>query len=116
MDQIGSLHEHLLIQTPDPRAFPISSLVCSGLPAPAATTIAHGYATDDYVVIAGATPDAYNGTVQITVTSTTAFTYALGDFASSPASGSATAAYNSDAQGGRKVTWRDFAKVWGELI
>ena len=41
------------------------------------TTSAHGLATGAYVGISGAAPAGYNGTYQVTVTSTTTFTYLL---------------------------------------
>lgn len=41
------------------------------------TATDHGLETGDFVTVSGATPSAYNGTFQITVTSTTAFTYVM---------------------------------------
>jgi hypothetical protein len=41
------------------------------------TATAHGLATGDFVTVSGATPAAYNGTFEITVTSTTEFTYVM---------------------------------------
>ena len=42
-----------------------------------ATATSHGYATDDLVTISGATPAAYNGQKQITVTGANTFTYSI---------------------------------------
>jgi hypothetical protein len=41
------------------------------------TATAHGLTTGDFITVSGATPAAYNGTFQITVTSTTEFTYVM---------------------------------------
>lgn len=41
------------------------------------TSTAHGLSTGDFVTVSGATPSAYNGTFQITVTGTTEFTYVM---------------------------------------
>lgn len=41
------------------------------------TATAHGLITGDFVTVSGATPAAYNGTFQITVTGTSEFTYVM---------------------------------------
>ena len=51
---------------------------------------AHGYETGDWVFIDGAVQTEYNGIVQITVTSTTAFTFSVDSGATSPATGTIT--------------------------
>ncbi len=53
----------------------------------------HGLATNDYVVIRGAQPDGYNKVAQITVTSTTVFTYTVPSGLSSPATGTPIFSY-----------------------
>lgn len=62
------------------------------------TPSAHGYATGDYVTIAGATDlttagqiSQFDGTFQITVTSPTTFTYAVADTGVASASGTLVA-------------------------
>lgn len=105
----GKLTERLTLQTPTAEAIRISSLTRSGSTATATTVKAHGYATKDYVTIAGAVPAGFNGKVQVTVTGTTTFTYAVSSGLSTPATGQITATYANDAQGGRKDTWRTLA-------
>lgn len=51
------------------------------------TTAVHGLATNDNVVIRGAQPDGYNKVAQVTVSSTTVFTYTVDSGLSSPATG-----------------------------
>lgn len=55
------------------------------------THTAHGFSTGQYVTIAGATPAAYNGTYQITVTGANTFTYVFAGSGTSPATGTITA-------------------------
>jgi hypothetical protein len=53
----------------------------------------HGLATNDYVVIRGAGIEGYNKQAQITVTSTTAFTYSVDSGLGSPAGGTPVFSY-----------------------
>lgn len=79
-----------------PTPITLTSLTSSGTTCTATYTAEHGYSTDDYVVIAGASPTDYNGTFRIIVTGVTTFTYtALVAPASSPATGTITAAKNN---------------------
>ena len=55
----------------------IAGLVSVGTTATATTATAHGLSTNDWVYLYGQTPTAYSGTYQITVASTTTFTYTL---------------------------------------
>lgn len=55
----------------------ISSIGQSSTTATLTTATPHGLSTGDTVVIAGATPAAFNGTFSITVTTATAFTYQM---------------------------------------
>jgi hypothetical protein len=55
----------------------ITGLTWSGGVVSVTTTSAHGVSTGAYVTIAGAAPAGYNGVYQVTVTSTTTFTYLL---------------------------------------
>jgi len=70
----------------------IASITRSGSTATVTTSASHGYATDDWITIAGASESGYNGVFQITKTAATTFTYSLGSLTpSTPASGTKTA-------------------------
>ena len=64
----------------------ISSITSSTTTATVTTGSAHGLATNDWISLSGQTTTAYSGTYQITVTSTTTFTYTLPAATTSPAS------------------------------
>ena len=64
----------------------ISTITNTGTLATLTTSSVHGLTTGTYVYVSGATPIEYNGFFQITVTSTTQFTYIM----SFPPTGSAT--------------------------
>lgn len=113
---IGRMVEQLVIQTPTPQAFTLASLTRSSTTATATTNAAHGYSTGDYVTIAQASPDGYNGKVKITVTSTTVFTYTVSSGLSTPATGTITATYQSNPVGGRAVTFRELDTIWAEML
>ena len=69
----------------------LTSLTSSSTTATGTTSSAHGWAAGQYVVIAGASPAAYNGTYRIESTPTsTTFTYAFAG-GTSPATGTITA-------------------------
>jgi hypothetical protein len=55
----------------------ISTITHVSTTATLTTATDHGLVTGDFITVSGATPAAYNGTFQITVTSTTAFTYVM---------------------------------------
>jgi head-tail adaptor len=113
---IGTMREQLVVQTSAPLARSVSSLTRSATTATVTTAAAHGYATGDYVTIAGATPAGFNGKFPVTVTGSTTFTYAVSSGLSTPAAGTITATYASDAQGGRAETWRTVDTLWAELV
>ena len=71
------------------------SLTRTGSVATATSSSDHGFATGDTVVIAGAVETEYNGSVVITVTSTTTFTYTVSGAPSTPATGTITASLDS---------------------
>jgi head-tail adaptor len=118
--RIGALTEQLIIQENAPDALSVTSLTRTSTTATATTAVSHGYATGDYIAIAGATPSGYNGKWKITVTSATAFTFAVAGTLATPATGTITATYVSDAQGGRKIGWATLATapdgLWAELV
>jgi hypothetical protein len=75
--------------TPDPVTVTLAQT--SGT-ATATSTTAHGYVVGDHVTIAGATPTAYNGEVEIlTVPTTLTFTFSIASATTSPATGTITA-------------------------
>jgi len=66
--------------------------------------------------MAGADVAGYNGKKQITVTGPSTFTYVVAGTLATPATGTLTATYFSDAQGGRKLGWEVLATVWAEQL
>lgn len=103
---IGAMREHVTIQTDRPLAIRLTALTWAGGLASATTAAAHGYTTGDYVTIAGATPSGFNGKVKVTVTGASAFTYPVTGPLTTPATGSITVVYTSNAHGGLVVGWR----------
>ena len=85
------------IPIPDaaPTAISVSTLTSSGTTATCTTTDDHGWQSDDYVTIAGATPSAYNGTFQITKTGADTFTYTLASDPADTTTGTITATKNN---------------------
>ena len=69
----------------------ITSLTRAGSVVTATTSGNHLLASGQRVIIAGASPVAYNGTQAITVTGATTFTFAIAGTPSSPATGTITA-------------------------
>jgi len=113
---IGPLRERLLIQENVPDPISVTSLTRSSTTATAVTATPHTYATGDYVTVGGATPTGYNGKVKITVTGASSFTYPVNGTLATPATGTITVTYFSNAQGQRVVGWQDFATIWGEQL
>lgn len=114
---IGKLIERLTFEDNVPDALSVSSLTRAATSATVTTATAHGYASGDYVTVAGALPTGYNGKVKITVTGPTSFTYQVSSALSSPATGTITSTYASDAQGNVKAGWETFAdRVPAEVI
>lgn len=111
----GELTEQLTIQSPTPVAVSVSSLTSAGGTATATTAAPHGYATGDFVTIAGADQAAYNGEVQVTVTGASTFTYPVAGGPATPATGTITATFTSDAAGGQGSGWHQLAVVWGSM-
>lgn len=113
---IGDLRERLTVESFAPVPVSLSSLTRASTTATATTGAAHGYTTGDYVTVAGATPAGYNGKVKITVTGATTFTYPVNGALATPAIGTLTAVYDSDAQGGRKLAWATVAILPAALV
>jgi len=88
----------------------ISSITSTSTTATVTTGSAHGLSTGDYVVLSGQTTTAYSGEYQITVTSTTTFTYTLLASTTSPASVAGTYAvqdYSGGAFNPMLIRWAD---------
>lgn len=69
----------------------VTSISRSATTATLTTTTNHGLASNSWVTVVGASPDGYNGLVQITVTGATTFTYTVGGALTTPATGTITA-------------------------
>lgn len=115
MPPIGALRERLTLLTATVLAVRVTALTRSGTTATAVTQTPHGYTTGDFVRIAGA-DQAYNGKAKVTVLSSTQFSFTCTAGLTTPATGTITSTYVSDAQGGRLETWRTLDTVGGELL
>lgn len=71
----------------------VSNLISTGNVATATTSTAHGYNEGQTIVIAGATPSGYNGTVVINTVTAFSFNYAIVGPLVSPATGTITSTY-----------------------
>jgi hypothetical protein len=81
----------LLYRTLD-TAQAVASITRSSATATVTTSSSHGYSSEDWITIAGATQTDYNGSFRITKTAATTFTYDLGTLTpATPASGTITA-------------------------
>ena len=93
----------------------VSTLTRGGGIATATTATPHGFATGDSVVIAGASPGAFNGTKTITVTGANTFTYA--QTGTTAATGTITATKSlggtADRFTFRSSGVRNFTLQWG---
>ncbi len=69
-----------------------------------ATSVAHGFSTNDSVTIAGATPAAFNGTFTVTVTGPSNFTYTIGSV-QGDATGTITASGTASADRTNLIRW-----------
>jgi hypothetical protein len=101
-DQGGNVIENVrvLLETADnggggglPYQASVSTLTQTGGTATLTASSAHGLSTNDYVVVRGASDEYYNKTAQITVTSTTAFTYSVNTSAAASAGGTPVFSY-----------------------
>jgi head-tail adaptor len=110
-----TLRELLVIQENAPDPVAVTSLTRTTTTATATTATPHGYASGDYVTIAGATPSGYNGKVKITVTGASTFTYVVNGALSTPATGTITALYVSNAQGQPEIGWSTYRTIHAEL-
>lgn len=116
MPSAGLLRERLTIQSQDPQPRTVTSLTSTGTTATVTTSLAHGFTSGDYVTIAGASPSGYVGKVSVTVTGAKTFTYTVSSGLASPATGTITATYVSDAIGGSVTNWFTVVTLPAELV
>ena len=109
------LRERLIVQENHPDPIPVVSLTRASGTATVQTATPHAYTTGDFITIAGASPTGYNGKWKITVTGPSTFTYLCNATLTTPATGSITALYVSDAQGGQALGWATYRIVFAEL-
>ena len=113
---IGQLREKAQVIYDTPQAVAVTSITRSGTTATVTTTPPHGWATNDYITHAGAAQSSYNVRAKITVTGATAYTFTVAGSPDTPATGTVTATYYSDAQGGRRTVWQVLDTVGAELM
>lgn len=112
----GKLIERLIIEENVPDPIGVASITRTSTTATVTTAVPHGYASGDYATVAGAVPTGYNGKVKITVTGANTFTYPVLGSLTTPATGTITVVYVSDAQGGKRVSWATHATIAAEAI
>jgi len=114
---IGAMHERLAVQRNDPPILTVVSITRTTTTATVTTVTAHGFVSTDYVTIAGADQSGYNGKFKVTVTGLTTFTYTVSSSLATPATGTITAIYTSNAQGGQgNDYWRTVDTIWAEML
>jgi len=114
--QAHVLREILELQENVPDALEVTSLTRVTTTATAITAAPHGYTSGDYVTMAGATVSGFNGKKQVTVTGASSFTYVVAGTLVTPALGTITSTYFSDAQGGHAIGWESFRTIHAEPI
>ena len=112
------MREQIVVQRNDSPMISVSSLTRTGTTATVITTVPHGYLDGDYVTIAGAGVVGYNGKWKIvSVSSAMTFTFTCSSSFTSPATGTITVAYTSNAQGGvGEDFWRTLDTLPAEFI
>jgi SPP1 family predicted phage head-tail adaptor len=112
----GELTEELTLLSPTPVAVAVSGITRVTTTATVTTGSAHGYTSGDFIVIAGADQAAYNGEVAITVTGASTFTYTVAGNPATPATGTISALFSSDSQGGQGSGWHTVATIFGAVV
>ena len=125
----GAMTERLALQSKVPTPVSIVDLAEIGGVAFATTAVAHGFKTGDRVRVLGAEPpagspplwgedDGLNGLVTVAALTPTTFSYPVTVVLGSPSdiTGTITALYVSDAQGGVRPFWTTYATVWAEMV
>lgn len=96
-----------------------TSITSSAGTATVTTPIAHGFTTGDHILVAGAVQTPYNGSVTITSTGTTTFTYAVSGAPASPATGTLTVEKVNNVSVAFTVPWDiptgAYYEVWRTL-
>lgn len=82
-----TVYENTSLVSPDLYSFSITGITRTSQTATATTSGAHGLTSGDTVLIDGAVETQYNGTFEVTVLSTTTFTYTVSGSPSTPATG-----------------------------
>jgi head-tail adaptor len=111
----GDLNDRIVILTGAPVAVSVTSITRVSATATVTTASAHGFTTGDFVVHAGATQTEYNGEVKVTVTGPTTYTFTVSGTPASPATGTITATYKSNSQGGNEWGFSTLATVWANV-
>jgi SPP1 family predicted phage head-tail adaptor len=114
---LPNLRETLVIQDGAPDPVAVTSLTRASLTATVQTATPHGLTNGDFVTITGAVPAGYNGKRKATVTGASSFTFPVTDGAlATPATGTITATYATNAQGQVIADWDDVATIFGEQL
>lgn len=107
---MGLMRERITVESPGWAAI-VVTITRMGAVATITASAEHGWQSGDYVLIAGASPSAYNGVKAVTVTGDMAATFAVDSGASTPATGTITAQFQKDGQGGVRPSWIEFARM-----
>lgn len=114
------MRERIVVQRNDPPTLSVSSITRSSTTATVTTAIPHGYLATDYVTIAGCdgATIGYNAKWKlVSVPTSTTFTFTCSSGFTTPATGTITVIYTSNATGGFGVDfWRTLDTVPAEFI
>lgn len=117
---LGRLREHLLVQRNDPPTLSVSSLTRTSTTATAVTTVPHAFLVGDWVTFSGSLIVGWNIKVKVvTVPTTTSFTFTCSGSLTTPATGTITVVYTSNASGGmgsNGSSWRTVDSLPAEMI
>ena len=92
-----------------------ATITRSGTTATVTTASAHGYATNNWITIAGATQTDYNGTVKITVLTTTTFSYTVANSPTTPATGTITSTSGMVADNASVLSSSPYLSRWTQV-
>lgn len=92
-----------------------ATITRSSTTATVTTASAHGYATNNWITIAGASQPDYNGTVKITVLSTTTFTYTVANSPTTPATGTITSTSGMVADNPSILSTSPYSSRWTQV-
>lgn len=114
---IGLMRERLIVQRHDAPTLSVSSLTRASTTATATTPVPHGYIVGDYVTFAGSSIAGWNAKVKIvTVPTAETFTFTVSGLLTTPATGTITVVYTSNATGGVVGAWRTLDTISAEMI